>query len=327
MMTLLFLVVALLLSGVLHQCPSSAAWAMMMVQHTSKTTTNTLRRQHPPQQPPPQTQFWQPCVRHPSSSALCSATTTTTTTSMGLSPQEETERRETETTVGTLPATPAATQAIARKGGALSMQVEELAVHVGSLGRARLAWDCYRIGIDPTIFHRPSQAQQREQATDSATSRTDHRSDNENDESERAAIRKLLPGSRRNLNLGSGAVHMLETMAGGGGRIEGSVATLVHEQRSRDGTTKLLLELRDGAQVETVLIPWYTDKNRSALCISSQVGCRQGNNVVLYVARAARKKIHSIPLGASAGTKSQLTSRYCLCRSFFRSSQTIVWKQ
>jgi 23S rRNA (adenine2503-C2)-methyltransferase len=44
-------------------------------------------------------------------------------------------------------------------------------------------------------------------------------------------------------------------------------------QHSRDGTTKLLLELRDGAKVETVGLPY---KDRFSCCISTQVGCPVG---------------------------------------------------
>src|SRR5688500_9198206 len=41
-------------------------------------------------------------------------------------------------------------------------------------------------------------------------------------------------------------------------------------QRSRDGTEKFLLRLRDGEAIETVAIP---ERNRMTLCISSQAGC------------------------------------------------------
>ena len=41
-------------------------------------------------------------------------------------------------------------------------------------------------------------------------------------------------------------------------------------QQSVDGTTKYLLELQDGLQIESVLIP---DSRRLTLCISTQVGC------------------------------------------------------
>ena len=44
-------------------------------------------------------------------------------------------------------------------------------------------------------------------------------------------------------------------------------------QDSSDGTVKLLLEMEDGAKVETVLMPYnYGD----AICVSSQVGCNMG---------------------------------------------------
>ena len=45
---------------------------------------------------------------------------------------------------------------------------------------------------------------------------------------------------------------------------------VVREQVSVDGTRKWLIELSDGALVETVLIP---EDDRGALCISTQVGC------------------------------------------------------
>ncbi|SDB44661.1 23S rRNA m(2)A-2503 methyltransferase [Desulfonatronum thiosulfatophilum] len=44
-------------------------------------------------------------------------------------------------------------------------------------------------------------------------------------------------------------------------------------QRSRDGTTKFLLALRDGQRIESVLIP---EKTHYTLCLSSQVGCSLG---------------------------------------------------
>ena len=44
-------------------------------------------------------------------------------------------------------------------------------------------------------------------------------------------------------------------------------------QESEDGTLKLLLELQDGAKVETVLMPY---RYGNAVCVSSQVGCNMG---------------------------------------------------
>eukprot|EP00536_Pseudo-nitzschia_multiseries_P019044 jgi/Psemu1/265142/estExt_Genewise1Plus.C_37000001 len=92
-----------------------------------------------------------------------------------------------------------------------------------------------------------------------------------------------LPSQRRAQRLGSGTIGKLETLyqTSYGGqsnpivtKIEGGVATLSFVSRSGDGTTKLLLKLSDGLEVETVIIPWKG--KRSTLCISSQVGCRQG---------------------------------------------------
>ena len=46
--------------------------------------------------------------------------------------------------------------------------------------------------------------------------------------------------------------------------------SIVGEDRSSDGTTKLLLELDDGRRIETVFIP---DSPGDTFCISTQVGC------------------------------------------------------
>jgi 23S rRNA (adenine2503-C2)-methyltransferase len=50
----------------------------------------------------------------------------------------------------------------------------------------------------------------------------------------------------------------------------GLVTRVVREVRARDGTVKLLLELRDGKRVETVAMPV------GACCVSTQVGCAVG---------------------------------------------------
>jgi 23S rRNA (adenine2503-C2)-methyltransferase len=54
-----------------------------------------------------------------------------------------------------------------------------------------------------------------------------------------------------------------------------NAAALARRQVSEDGTTKLLLRLRDGRSVESVLMPDYHPA-RAAGCISSQVGCAMG---------------------------------------------------
>ena len=53
---------------------------------------------------------------------------------------------------------------------------------------------------------------------------------------------------------------------------------VVTVQESRDGTTKFLLAMEDGAQIETVLIPAddREGNRRWTQCLSSQVGCAMG---------------------------------------------------
>lgn len=138
--------------------------------------------------------------------------------------------------------------------GAISMGINELAEKMGGRGRAKLAWDCYSIGVDPALFFNP-----------------EHSDEDETVES----IQRLLPARRRSQNLGKSALDRLASLySESGGRLEGGVASLSHISQSRDQTTKLLLKMVDGLEVETVIIPWGSV--RSTLCISSQVGCRQG---------------------------------------------------
>merc|ERR1711971_831549 len=136
----------------------------------------------------------------------------------------------------------------------LSLTLDELGDRLDGKGRARSAWDCYRVGAEPLWFHNDS-------------------IENEN-EDDRDSIRNLLPPRRRKQRLGRDALRELAGIAPGG--IEGDIATISDVSVSGDGTTKLLVRLsRDGAEVETVIIPFY-DRGSSTLCVSSQVGCKQG---------------------------------------------------
>lgn len=128
--------------------------------------------------------------------------------------------------------------------GALSRSIPELALELGGLGRAKLAWDCYKHGVDPAVYF----------ASDIVM----------------PEIQKLIPGSRRQQRLGKSAIETLNAVNHHGTMEDVAKVSLV--STSSDSTTKLLLELSDGLQVETVIIPTDT---RSTLCISSQVGCRQ----------------------------------------------------
>jgi 23S rRNA (adenine2503-C2)-methyltransferase len=134
------------------------------------------------------------------------------------------------------------------------MNIDELAEHLGGRGRAQLAWDCYKIGIDPAHFY-------------DSVIRLGY------DDFE--SIYHLLPTHRRSQSLGKEALERLSSLFPDNiSSIEGGVASLSHLSQSFDGTTKLLLKLADGLEVETVIIPW--NGVRSTLCISSQVGCKQG---------------------------------------------------
>lgn len=127
------------------------------------------------------------------------------------------------------------------------MDIEELAAALGGMGRAQLAWDCIAIGVDPHLYH--------------------------SSEVPDPDIQRLLPSCRRTQPLGKEALERLSSLYESGS-LEGGVASLCHISTSADLTTKLLLKLADGLEVETVIIPW--NGRRSTLCISSQVGCRQG---------------------------------------------------
>lgn len=158
--------------------------------------------------------------------------------------------------------------------GPLSMSMEELALKLGGKGRAQLVWDSYRIGIDPSNLHGDVIDLGRFQQKDTFEN-----------------VLSMLPTQRRSQRLSQSTVDALEglyrdTYHNRGKQSKGSdivqpttkiedgVATLSYISRSTDDTTKLLLKLVDGMEVECVIIPWQG--RRSTLCISSQVGCQQG---------------------------------------------------
>ncbi|KAL7577272.1 hypothetical protein ACA910_002017 [Epithemia clementina (nom. ined.)] len=164
--------------------------------------------------------------------------------------------------------------------GPLSMTLDELALQLGGRGRAQLVWDCYSIGVDPALLHGNS---------NHYNSNHNHNSMIADDRDAFDSVAKHLPSSRRTQRLGATALAQLSHLLArtiihdnshaqtihdaAGFCVEGGLTTLSHVSQARDGTTKLLLQLHDGWQVETVIIPW--NGIRSTLCISSQVGCRQ----------------------------------------------------
>lgn len=132
--------------------------------------------------------------------------------------------------------------------GPLSMKIEELGENLCGIGRAKAAWDCYRIGLDPLDYYCA-------------------------DIDIKDNVNVILPSKRKTEGMGKHALQRLNELSG---RLEDSVAKISHIKSSSDGTTKLLCKLlKDGLEVECVIIPWF-DRGSSTLCISSQVGCRQG---------------------------------------------------
>lgn len=149
----------------------------------------------------------------------------------------------------------------------LSYTFEELSEHLGGTGKAKACWDCLRMGIDPIWYYGNADA-------------TEEQSENAGHLlqgwSRQQVEERLAKTSTRGsaTNLGKKTLRLLETV--GGDRVEEEIAKLSQISISPDGTTKLLLELvSDGLEVETVIIPW-DDRGKSTLCVSSQVGCRQG---------------------------------------------------
>lgn len=165
--------------------------------------------------------------------------------------------------------------------GPLSLTLQELSDELEGSGRAAATWDCLRVGIDPNLYY---QSQDGRDASDgamaeawlAATAPTMSHAVSNIDESEYS-----MAGRRQGQGLGAGAWNRLQSMMGdywhsnntpnsdvGVYTIENSVASLSHMSVSPDGTTKLLLKmLKDGLEVESVIIPWL-DKGFSTLCVS-----------------------------------------------------------
>lgn len=177
--------------------------------------------------------------------------------------------------------------------GAISMSISELSQLMGGTGRAKIVWDCYKIGVDPQNLFDP--------AHDGTPSL--HQDDME-------SIVPLLPSSRRKQKLGDQALLTLASLYASARQVEGGVATLSHLSTSADGTTKMLLRLHDGLQVETVIIPV---DGRSTLCVSSQVGCRQGESHTQIETRTARMVRLTLPLDSGLRRHARTPRMYLLC--------------
>ena len=228
-----------------------------------------------------------------SSSSSTSSMWTSTTTYDDVNSEKTVHDDNDDSTTETMTTTTTTTTATTcGEYGPLSMTMDELAAKLGGRGRAQLVWDCYSIGVDPALLNYQDHNNKEEDHSRLFWGQDDY-----------DTIVSYLPSSRRTQRLGSPTLHQLAQLYRNSPTfhdnknnnknnnnqalmsnddhdddwscycVEGGVAKLSHVSQSRDGTTKLLLELMDGLQVETVIIPWKGI--RSTLCISSQVGCRQ----------------------------------------------------
>ena len=147
----------------------------------------------------------------------------------------------------------------------LSFTFEELSQRLGGTGKAKACWDCLRMGIDPIWYYSSSTTEIVENAGPFLKGW-----------SRQQVEERLATTSNKGSPtvLGQKTLRLLEKV--GGDRVEEDIAKLSEISISPDGTTKLLLQLvSDGLEVETVIIPW-DDRGKSTLCVSSQVGCKQG---------------------------------------------------
>jgi len=189
----------------------------------------------------------------------------------------------------------------------LGITLESLSTELEGSGRAAVVWDCLRAGIDPNLYY--SSTDEKDVSDESianawleASTMSASATGVDIDASVVCYDGNIL-GKRQGQGLGAAAWKRLQELmhdynCSNDGviqsedkgsqvekqqrqrealyTIENSIASLSHMIVSPDGTTKLLLKMKkDGLEVESVIIPWM-DKGFSTLCVSSQVGCRQG---------------------------------------------------
>ena len=166
----------------------------------------------------------------------------------------------------------------------LSLSLDEFSSILDGQGRALTCWDCYRMGVDPVWLYQHGDDDEIEPHTDLLVA-----SNPNGGGWTRDLIRRKMAVATTNRRqgqiLGRVAQDRLKLYFGSRGKsslpasansfsIETHVAQLSKVTVSSDGTTKLLLKLHDGLEVETVIIP-FQDRQTSTLCVSSQIGCAQ----------------------------------------------------
>ncbi|KAL3775875.1 hypothetical protein HJC23_000534 [Cyclotella cryptica] len=180
--------------------------------------------------------------------------------------------------------------------GLLSFTLEELSDKLGGYGRSTAVWDCIRRGIDPNLYYSKTHAIGDGDSSDRAvlnswldacvgdtstheTSVSDDRNPLEFDKGQglgQNAWDKLQSIMEKYHSCDETQRSRKKSARKEILCIENSIASLSHMKVSSDGTIKLLLKMvKDGLEVESVIIPWK-EKGFSTLCVSSQVGCKQG---------------------------------------------------
>ncbi|CAB9506999.1 RNA methyltransferase RlmN [Seminavis robusta] len=180
----------------------------------------------------------------------------------------------------------------ADNAGPLSLSLEELADILGGKGRAKSCWDCYQLGVDPLWFFENDDPNQREPIPHTLSKALSLSVEPET----RSQIRERITPRRQSQGMGRNALQKLRQVVAVSPQPSAqkdnsataketetetepmdsmaSIATVTQLHRSLDGTAKIVLQLTDGLQVESVVIPW-PDRETSSLCISNQVGCAQ----------------------------------------------------
>ena len=172
----------------------------------------------------------------------------------------------------------------------LALTFEELSQALDGAGKAKACWECFRIGVDPIWYYSQANRNHDKYGVLSNTMMTppykgkiqQHINNKQKHhdiipiEWPHSQIKEYLSersSSRSPIKLSFKTIQHIKKKFGTS--IEKNIATLRNITTSQDGTTKLLLELTSNKLlVETVIIPWE-DRQRSTICISSQVGCKQ----------------------------------------------------
>ena len=170
--------------------------------------------------------------------------------------------------------------------GLLGLTLDELSHELEGSGRAAVVWDCIRNGVDPNLYYDGDgdRDSSDDAIADAWLAATSHIGGIDAPSGDWQNEQVIISGRRQGQGLGTAAWKRLQEVMQNNRQsnidedqslngeevytIANSVATLSHINVSPDGTTKLLLKMKDdGLEVESVIIPWL-DKGFSTLCVS-----------------------------------------------------------